>query len=903
MVLLRLRALLHTLRLRLRFLFAKERVEAEMDEELRFHLEREIESRIRRGVPPGEARREALLLFGGMERTREQVREARGVRHLEELAQDLRYTFRQMRRAPLFTATAILTLAVGIGANTGVFSVVNGLLLQNRPYLEPERLVHVYSSVEGQTLFATSFARDLEDLRALYDVFQGVGAFSGMASRISEDGAARMVLVEAVTANLFPLLGMEMQLGRGFAQEEDQVPGGHPLVVLGHSLWQRRYGADPGVVGETIRLGGRPFTIIGVAPESLESFTAQGFQTDLFVPMAMAGAMTQAENQDRMAEPRGPEGTKIIARLRDGVTVEQAQARAEGLALGLRRDLPELYRDRSFHLHPSENIALQPDLDAFLMTGAALLLAAVGLVLLLACTNLASFLLARGADRKREVALRLALGARRGRLIRQLLTETVTLGLLGAAAGLLVARWSLDLAAAAVPPTALPLNIDTGVDGSVLLFTAGIAGLAGILAGLVPALQSTNPDLAPTLKDGARGETGGKGRLSLRGVLVSFQVAVSMVLLVTGGLFVRSLTATQRVDPGFRTREAALLWVDLDVSGLPRAEWPELARVLKERAAGLPGVEVATVSNGIQLSESVRQASFALPGVEPPPGEETHRAFYLAVDQDYLATMGIDVVTGRGVESGDVADAEPVVVVSETAASRFWPDGGALGRRVELQGEGRTFRVVGVARDTRVANLRGGAEPLFYFPWAQFQRRTSQLWIVARGSSPTQEVVSELRRLALETDPDLVIVQAKTLRDQLDLALFLPRLGALVLGFFGTLALGLASVGLYGVVSHVVSQRTREVGVRMALGASGAAVIRMLVRDATTLTLAGSLLGFLAALGSVHLLDAYLAGVDTYDPVTLVGVPTLLVGVAALAALIPALRATWVNPALALKAD
>lgn len=896
-----LRAQINAIRLRLRFLFDKGAADQEMDEELRFHMEKEFEANLRAGMSPKEARRQAHLTFGGVERFKEQVRDARGVRPLEDLWQDLQYTLRQLRRTPLFTAVAVFTLAIGIGANTGVFSVVNGLLLRDRPYQAPDELVHVYSSVQGQTLYATSYAEDLNDLRTLDDVFLEVGAFAGSASRITEADGARMVLVESVTANLFPLLGMEMRLGRGFYPEEDQLPGGHPLTILGHTLWQRRYGGDEGILGQTIRLGGRPFTIIGVAPENFESFTAQGFRTELFVPMSMAETLEGEREPDRDGSVRGPEGTKIMARLREGVTLEQAQGRVEGLALGLREEHPDLYQDRSFHLHPTQDIALQPDIDAYFMTGAALLMGAVGLVLLLACTNLASFLLARGVDRRKEIALRLALGARRGRLVRQLLTETLTLGLLGAGAGILVARWSMDLIAAATPPMAFPLDINTGLDGTVLLFTVGAAALAGILAGLAPALRSTNPDVAPTLKDGSG--TGTKARFSLRSTLVAFQIAVSMVLLVTGGLFVRSMTAAQEVDPGFDTREAALLWVDLGVSGIPRAEWPSVATTLKERAQALPGMEVVALSNGIPLSESTWEANFAIPGVEPPPGEDFHRAFYFAADGDYLEAMGITLVAGRGIEALDRADTEPVVVVSEAAAARYWPDQDPLGREVKAEGWEEPFRVVGVARDMRVANLSESPQPLFYFPWAQFQRRAGQLWLVARGSASATETVGALGRLARELNPDMVVVQAKTLEDQMALTLFLPRVGAILLGFFGAMALALASVGLYGVVSHAVSRRTREVGIRMSLGADAGRVVTMVVREAMGVVVLGGLVGLLASLGLVRMVESYLTGVGAYDLVTLTGVPLLLFAVAALSAFFPARRASRVNPVLALRSE
>ncbi len=896
-----IRARVRGLGLRIRFLFRKGQVEAEMEEELRFHLEEEIRANLQAGLSPKEARRQALLLFGGVERFKEELREARGTRPLEELAQDLRYSLRQLRRTPLFSAVAVLTLGLGIGANTGLFSVVNGLLLKDRPYRSPEQLVHIYSAVEHQTLYATSYAQDLQDLRGLDDTFSGVGAFAGMASRIMGPQGAQMVLVECVTANLLPLLGIPMHLGRSFGPDEDGAPGANPVTILGYGLWQRRYGSDPGVIGRTIRMAGRSFTIIGVAPRAMESLTAQGFQTDFFVPMSMVETFITQENPDVPVSARGVEGYKIIGRLRDGVGMEQARARVEGVAMTLKEEYPQLYRDRSFNLHPTRDIALQPDLDAVLRMGAALLMGAVGLVLLLACTNLASFLLARGVDRRQEMAMRLALGARRGRLVRQLLTETLTLGVLGAVLGVFLARWTLDLIVGLSPPSSLPLNIDVGLDGRVLLFTAGTVGLVGILAGLAPALHSTKPALAPTLKDGS--VVGGKAGLQFRSGLVGLQMGVSTVLLITGGLFLRSMQAAQRVDPGFGVEDAALLWVDLGVSGIPRAEWPSLGETLKDRAQALPGVEVVALSNAAQLSEALWEVEAEIPGVDPPPYMDFHRVYALSVDPEYLKALEIPVVRGRGIEARDREGAEPVVVVSQAAANRFWPEEDPLGREVRLPDQDRTYRIVGVTRDTRVANLTGGPEPLFYFSREQSSHRASQLWVLARGARPPAETVARLREMARELNPDLVVVQAKTLREMVALSLFLPRLGGMVLGFFGVLALALAAVGLFGVVSHGVSRRSREMGIRMSLGAGSREVVVLLVREAMGVVWMGSALGLLASLGLVRLLGSFLTGVEAYDPVTLVSVPLLLVFVAFLAAALPARRAGRVDPARTLRAD
>ena len=896
-----LRCRLRGLRLRLRLLLRRRAVENEMEEELRFHLEEEVRKNLRSGMAPREARRQAALAFGGSERVKEELRRGRGLGPLEDLAKDGRHSLRQLRRRPVFAAVAVLTLAIGIGANTGVFSVVNGLLLRDRPYRSPERLVHVYSAVEGESLYATSYEMDLSDLRSLDDVFLAVGAFRGAASRVTEGDGARMVLVEAVTSNLFPLLGIEMALGRGFLPEEDLAPGGRPLVILGHAFWERSYGGDRGVLGRTLRLAGLPFTIVGVAPSAFESLTAQGFKADLFIPMSIAQTVAGELREGPEVSERGSLGSKIIARLRTGVSLEQAQARADGLALSLRAALPDLYESRSFHLHPSTDVAIQRDLDTFLMSGAILLLAAVGLVLLLACTNLAGFLLARGIDRRKEIALRLALGARRNRVVRQLLTESLVLVALGTVAGLLFARWSLDLVAAFRPPMALPLNIDTRLDGNVFLFTLAVVGTVGVLAALAPALQVTRPDVAPDLKDGTA--AGDIPRAKARNALVGIQMTISTILLVVGGLFVRSFHSAENIDPGFDTRDAGLIWVDLEVSGVPREEWEATAEGLVGLARALPGVEVVGVSNGVPLSESTWQSDFSLPGVDPPVGRETYRVHYLAADHEFLPAMGIPVLEGRGITPEDREGTEPVVLVNQAAARRFWPGEEAVGKEVRPQGWEGTFRVAGIVRDTKVASLSEDPTPLFVFARRQFQRRTGQLWMVARSRARQEELVSALRRVVRDADPELVIVQAKTMSEHISLTLFLPRLGALLLGSFGLMALALATFGLYGVVSYSASRRTREVGIRIALGADPGQVIRMVVGDGMGVVLAGGLVGLGASLLLARLLVQYLIGIAPLDPVTLVGVTLALLAASTIAAFLPARRASRVSPTTALKAD
>ena len=886
--------------LRLRFLFRKQTVEEEMEEEIRFHIEMEIRKNLSEGMSPGEARRQAHLTFGGIERTKEGVRDRRGTRPLEDLIDDARYASRQLRKTPLFTLVAILTLAIGIGANTSIFSLVNGALLRNRPFRDADELVNVYTAIENLSLYAPSFANDLDDLRALDEVFEGVAAYRGTASRIEEPDGARMVLIEAVTSNLFPLVGLEMALGRNFTVAEGSPGGSDRVTILGHGFWKERYAGDRGVLGQTIRLAGVPFIIIGVAPDDHESFTAQGFQASLFVPMPLMG-LVAGSGEEESPSGRGGEGYKIIARVNPGITLDQAQTRLDGLALGLREDFPGLYRDRTFNLFPSASVALQPDVDVFFMKAAILLMASVGIVLLLAATNLAGSLLARGLDRQEEIGLRLALGAGRGRLVRQFLTETLVLGTLGSLAGLLLGTACLDLLSSLAPPTSLPLSIDTGMDTSMFLFTVGITGSAVLFAGLAPALQTTRTEESPILR-GGRG-SGGHSRVTLQQVLVGIQMSLSMVLLVTGALFIRSLRAAEGMDPGFGARDAGMIWLDLGVAGIPSEDRERVADELVRRAEALPGIQEVAISNGVPLSEAIYQRQFLIPGVEPPPGEDGHWAHFLTVNGSFLSLMDMPLLAGRGILETDRTGTEPVVVVSESAARRYWPGEEPLGKIIQVSESSEAFRVVGVIRDTKVANFREGPTPLLLFSHRQDSRRSDQLWLMANGRESPAEIMSELRGMVREMDPELVVVQTETMAEHLSSALALPRMAALFTGFFGLLALLLASLGLYGLVSYGASRRTREVGIRMSLGAGEGSVVRMVVRDGMGPVWAGTLFGIIGALVLAQFASGYLIGIGPFDLPTLVGVPLLLLAVSAVAAWIPAHRASRINPVQALRAD
>ena len=635
---------------------------------------------------------------------------------------------------------------------------------------------------------------------------------------------------------------------------------------------------------------------MGVTPEGYQGLTGPGIAADFFVPLVMFGIATGETNPSTF-ERRFDRRYLVVGRLAEGMALESALARMDVLSRQIQEANPDIDQEWAFSMVPMQNVAVDPDIDRAVQPFAVLLMVAGGLVLLLACTNLASFLLARGTNRRKEIALRLALGAGRGTLMRQLLTETMLLAFLGGASGLLVAQWTLGLLARFQPPLPVPITLDLGVDRAVLLFTFGVSTLAGLFFGTAPALQSTNPDVAPILKD--ERSTVRHRRLGLRNLLVAFQMALSVVLLVGGGLFVRSLGAAREADLGFSTREAGIAWVDLSISGVPSAEQSAVRDELTLRARALPGVEAATSASHIPFLFGASGGYYDIPGADPPADWAGHNVQRAEVDPAFFETMGIPLVTGRVFMEEDRPGSPRVAIVNETAARWYWPGESPVGREIFPLGSEQGFRVVGVAGDTKINRLREPAKPLFYFPIAQ--QRDQDLILVARGQPAAEQITAMLRRMIREVNPNLMIMDAKTMEENIGVILFPARMAALLLGIFGALALSLATIGLYGVVSFTVSQRTQEMGIRLSLGADAGAVMGMVMRGAMGLVGIGGIVGLAAAIGLAQLIRHILFGVGPWDPMIILGVPLLLGCVAALAALIPARRASRVNPVEALK--
>jgi len=885
----------------------------DIQEEMEAHIDMEVEALMAQGMSEEEARAEARRLFGNRDRFRREARRHAAARErhtrwgdrFDALVRDLRYAFRRMAKSPGFTSVAILSLALGIGANTAIFSLVNSILLSGLPLREPQELVEVYTSERARGdepgyPYSLSSVPDLFDLRERTDLFSGVGGYEAFFNRLETDDGVEPVWGEVVSWDLFSILGMTPAAGRFFVHEEGQTYGTHPVVVLGYDFWQDRYAGDPAAVGSTLRMAGREWTVVGVAPRELEGFTAPGIAMDMFATYRMQPVLN-FEGSTGSHERRGSRSTFMKARLAPGVTVEQAQAALTTLSANNREAYPDAWEGRDYNIVPTSDVAIHPLVDGPLYAVATLLLAVVGLVLLIACTNLAGFLLARAADRRKEIAVRLALGARRWTLVRQLLTETLVLGLLGGAAGLVVARWTLEALMRFKPPIPIPINLDIGLDRTVLFFALVVSIAAGIVFGLIPALQSTKPDVAPTLKDETGSGTGRPRRLTLRNGLIVTQVAISMVLLLGAGLFLRSLQSAGQIDLGFTARDGGIVWLMSMGNDMTNEEFLSTTRRLEEQAGALPGITRVGSSEMLPIGMSYQETNFDVPGVPPPAGEEHFSMGYNVVSPGYFQVMGIEIVSGRPLTEADKEGAEPSIIISQAAARRLWPGENPLGREIQPTHRDHSYRVVGVARDTKVWNIGEEYRPYVYFSNRQYPINSVQL--VARGTVPDPQIAAQLRQLVNEVDPRLVLMESKTMKEHLAFALFPPRMAALLLGVFGALALILATTGLYGTVAFSVSRRSREMGIRLSLGAATGKVVGMVLRGAMGLVAVGVIIGVILSLGLAQAIQGFLYGVGATDPVTFLGVPLILMGVALVAALVPARRASRVDPVRALKSE
>ena len=868
---------------RLRALLHSDAVHGEIDEEVRFHIEMRTEENVRRGMGPEEARREAERRFGRLTRIKEMGYEVRGGGMLETLWQDLRYGARMLLKNPSFTFVAVLTLALGIGANTAIFSVVNAVLLRPLPYAEPERLVWLWDT-QPQLPTAPTSLPDFLEWKSQNRSFEHLAAFQSGSMFLDTGDGTRDTPVGLVTPEMFALFRVSPILGRTFTDEET-LPGRFRVAVLGHALWRSRFGSDPNVLGRTIDLSGAPYTIIGVMPEGF-SFPDRA---ELWRPLPI-----DPNNLDW-----GPHYLRVVGRLKPGVTLKQAQAEMSPIAARLSAQHADKNAGHGVKLELLRDVVVG-DIGPALF----ILLGAVGFVLLIACANVANLLLGRVGARQKEIAVRTALGAGRLRVVRQLLTESLMLSVGGGAAGLLIAVWGVNWLVSLGPDT-IPRVHEIAVDPRVICFTLLISVATSLLFGLAPALQASRPDLTGALKEGGRSGAG-LHRNRLRSVLVISEVALSLVLLIGAGLMIRSFAKLNEVDPGFNPNRVFTMGV-----ALLRNKYPEEERVasfysqLLERAAATPGVESAGAISDLPLLGSNTSDSFTIEGRPPVAKQEEPSTDYHVVTPRYFESMGIPLLAGRDFAETDTKQAPNVVVINESFARRHFAGDNPLGHRIRLQGQERDpLLIVGVVGDVRQLGIDKQPVPEAFVPFLQdplsktYQR---SMTIVARTKSDPAAVAGSLRAALTSLDKSLPVYDLKPMTEYLRDSLARRRFNLILLTAFGGVALALAAVGIYGVISYGVTQRTHEIGIRMALGAKKGDVLRLVVRQGMMMALVGVAIGLLASLALTRLMESLLFGVSVTDPLTFTMIALLLTSVALLACFVPARRAAKVDPLVALR--
>ncbi len=813
---------------------------------------------------------------------------------MDSILQDLRYALRLLRRNPLFTLTAALSLAIGIGANTTIFSLATALLFQPPAgVVDANRIVDVGRSQDGEGFDNNSYP-NFFDVRARNRVFTDVYAYrmDPQPMSLGNPSGAERIFGGIVSNNYFDTLGVQPGLGRLLSRNDPAAAGASPLVVLSHRFWARRFNSDPSIVGRKLDLNGHPFTVAGVAPEGFQGTTVM--TPDLWVPMNMAAEASPRQGAD-MLTSRESVWLLMGARLKPGVTLQQVQAELKNLGAALEREYPDANRGRGLRA-----VALSPipgngaPIAAF-MAG---LMGVVGLVLAVACANVAGILLARATARRREIAVRLALGAGRARLVRQMLVETVVLFAGGAFLGLLVARVMTRLIISLLPTLPVPVGLAPAIDARTIAFTVGLSLVAAILSGLAPALHASKRDVVSALKS----DQSGRERMRLRSVFVVAQVALSIVLVVGGALFVRALQRAATIDPGFDPRGVELASLDLALGGYTDATGPLFARQLLERVRATPGVESASLAAQIPLGlGGMGLGQLMLPGGDPE--RDAIRTDWNLVEPGYFQTMRTPLLRGRDFTAADDARAPWAAIVNQRMANQLWPDQDPIGKTlVQVRGpeDKHTLTVVGVARDGKYRYLGEEPAPFIYVPLQQqYESRTT---IVAR-STQGQRLAGELRALLASMNPNLPIVTSQTLEDYAAFGLLPQRIAASVSGSLGIVGLLLAAIGIYGVTAFMVTSRTREIGIRMALGAQRADVVRLVLRQGMRLVLIGVVVGIALAAGASRLIQSMLFGVGPADPVAFVAASLAFIGVGLAACWLPARKATAIEANEALRAE
>ncbi len=824
------------------------------------------------------------------------------VNWMEDFAQDVRFGFRQLRKSPGFTAVAVLSLALGIGANTTIFTVVNAILLNPLPVRDVSRLVEM-DTVDSKTMVGFEHATKLgmsfpncQDYQRQNEVYSALSCIVIAPLTWSNGSEPKQVLGELVSANYFDALGVEPAAGRFFLPDEDTRPSGNNVAVVSYSLWANKFGSSPGLIGSTMTLNATPYTVIGVSPRGFKGTFSFTSADQIWIPTSMYPQALAGFEKDNFNDRRFLIGI-VVGRLKSGVKIGQAEASLRTIASRLEQEYPKDNAGRSVALTPLADAAVGANEHSQFAQAGGLMMGVVGVVLLIACVNLANLLLAQAARREREMSVRVAMGASRGRLLRQLLTESVLLSLAGGAVGLVIAYWGRTALWSFRPPFIEQNGIDLTLDAHVLLFTLGISLLTGLLFGVAPAVRASDPDLIETLKVGGRGGTVGWTRNRLRSALVVSEIALALVAMICAGLFIRSMQNAQRVDPGFESKRLFTMSFDLGALHYNEGRGQQFFRDAMERAESAPGVAAATVASDAPLGGGFARTIFP-----EGQGEGTGYRGMLTqvndVEPSFFETLRIPLVRGRTFNDSDRATTSAVAIASAAMVKHFWPQDDPIGKRFHFFGDSTLREVVGVAADVVTNQIGEAPQPVAYLPMAQDYSPAATLQV--RTTGKPEAAMGAVRSEIQALDTNLAITNEWTIGTIMSQGLWASRMGAALLTLFGGLAMILAAVGVYGVISYSVNQQAHEIGIRMALGAQQRDVLRLVVSQGMRLTLAGVVIGIAASVGFARWLASLLFGVTLTDGLTFLGVTALLAGIAFVACYIPARRAMRVDPMVAL---
>ncbi len=875
---------------RLAGMFNSKKRDGELAAEIESHLLLHTEENLGRGLNADDARREALIRLGGVEQTKEICRARRGLPLIETLLQDLRFGARMLRKNISFTALAVLTLALAIGANSAIFSIIDAVLLRPLPYLDSDHLIaistgNVPKGIKGLAVSFTKMTRVKEQTRILQDIAASLAVNASFSNR----GTPEQLPAALATANLFGVFGVLPSLGRTFRAEEDSK-GGVDVVIISDGFWHSHFGGARDIVGRTLALDGKSVTVVGVLPASFR-FPFQQPEPDIWFPRVFDNPALSPEKIRS-----GASYLAVYARLRPGETLARCQAELEAINATYKQDFPGYVDATNYSLGAA---SLKESLVGPLRASLLVLLAAVGFLLLIGCTNIASMLLARSTTRQREIAIRQALGASRGRLLRQLLTESVLLSALGGILGVALAGGCLSLLRV-LPPGTIPRANEVSLDARVLIFSILLCVVTGIAFGLGPSLLASGGDLHVTLKEGGRSGNEGRRNRSSRAVLVVVEVAVAVVLVTSAGLLMKSLGKLMHVNPGFDSSQVMTFTVTLPQGRYPQPrQQAEFYRRLVESVQSLSGVQSAGVSSFLPLAGALRYVYFCPQGIVCQGIGKDPIIAIRQITPDYLKTMRIPLLRGRVFNDRDIAGVNPVVIINDTVAKTQFPNQDPIGKHLANSRDMIQMEIVGVVGDVKFAGLNTPYIPEMYLPQAQNPFATMNL--VVRSSSSSQPLVAAVRQKVAELDPDLPLTQVSSMSDVVSASVAQPRLTTQFTGFFAALALLLTAMGIYGVLAYSVTQRTREVGIRMALGASRGEILKMVVGQGMRLVVSGLAIGLVVSLVVTRLLATLLFGTSVRDPLTFAAVILLLVAVALLAAYAPARRASLVDPIVALR--